>query len=284
MPSLRTPASRALDLLRRAAAISPYFQIAASGGKDSNAIFALVEDLRKEDPRVRVSACFWYMVKGIDCVERPIKILCRRLGDCPLYFVPHFALPDHLYLGESRPRSIDTKRRAVALKQVQSEDAGRLYFAAKLSGLPDGVVQSTAAKVIEDTDEDGVRSKVRIDGLKVDPWNDIWVLGGQRSRDSLERRAMLSSFRLQASDGVASGGRVGLNVKDRRVYPVHDWSADEVLAYCRAKKLPPAAPIGGKNGSNLEPRDALAVAALKKLYPRDYEKFIAVFPNAAGAD
>ena len=100
----------AVDLLRKAASLSPHFLIAASGGKDSNVLFPLLDDLRQEMPSVKFAAFHWYMVPpielcgkpGIDCVERPFRILCDRY-EVPLFFVPHYSLPDQLYLGEVRP-------------------------------------------------------------------------------------------------------------------------------------------------------------------------------------
>ena len=277
-----SPATRALALLERAFLISPYFMIMASGGKDSNVLFPLLEILQRRHPSVRAAACHWYLpVPGLDCVERPIHVLRRRLGDCPVFYVPHYTLPDHLWLGDMRPRTRETGPRAKTLKATECEDAARLQFAAHLSGLPDGIVRELAAQSLNEMDEDGKRPKVVVDGLKVDPWRDIWVLGGQRSRDSLERRAMISGFRKQKDAfGIATGGAVGLNMKERRVYPVHDWTADDVLAYCRATNCPPAAPLGGKNTTNLDPSNPQVMAVLRDRYPRDYEKVLAIFPGA----
>lgn len=277
----RTPPARALALLERAARESPYFLVAASGGKDSNVLFPLLEDLKKKDPRIRVGAFHMYMARGIECVERPIKVLCQRLG-APLFYVPHFALPDHLFLGEARERTSDAARRALGLKATECEDAARIYFAAHLSGLPEGAVDQAVARSQAPPEGEGESApRLKIEGLTVDPWRDVWVLRGERARDSLQRRAMISSFRLQRDAmGFATGGCVGLSPKERRVFPVHDWTANEVLAFARARRCPPAAPIGKTNGSNLEPADALAVAALRRLYPSDYARFVRLFPNA----
>jgi hypothetical protein len=95
---LPSPATRALALLERAFRISPYFLIMASGGKDSNVLFPLVQKLQAKHPSVRVAACHWYLpVPGLDCVERPIHALRRRFADCPIFYVPHYTLPDHLW-------------------------------------------------------------------------------------------------------------------------------------------------------------------------------------------
>lgn len=283
----RSPVQRALALLRKAAQTSPNFLVAASGGKDSNALFPLLQELGRELP-IRVACFHMYLpVPGLDCVERPIHVLRHRLGDCPIYYVPHFALPDHLWLGDIRERTAETKRRAKPLKATTCEDAARCYFAAHLSGLPDGTVQAAVNKSLgqADEDEEGTPAPPRIAGLTVNPWTDIWVLAGQRSRDSLERRAMLSSFRKQAGlGGVATGGAVGFNVKERRVYPLHDWTTSDVLAYCRVKRVPPPPPLGGLNTMNLDPSQPKVMGVLRRLYPKDYEKVLSVFPYARAED
>jgi hypothetical protein len=279
---LPSPATRALALLERAFRISPYFLIMASGGKDSNVLFPLVQKLQAKHPSVKLAACHWYLpVPGLDCVERPIHALRRRFKDCPIFYVPHYTLPDHLWLGDMRPRTRETGPRAKTLKATECEDAARLYYAAHLSGLPEEAVSAAANSSLDATDEDGKRPRVHIEGLSVDPWQDIWVLGGQRSRDSLERRAMISGFRKQKdASGIATGGAVGLNVKERRVYPVHDWTAQDVLSYCSATGVLPAAPLGGLNTTNLDPSNPKVMAVVRDRYPRDYEKVLAVFPGA----
>lgn len=292
-----------MALLRRAADITPYFLIQASGGKDSNVAFPLLADLRRENSAVRVAACHWYMVPpeeltgkpGIQCVERPVRILCAQL-EAPLFFAPRFNLMDVLYLGAGRRPTRDTRgcsecgakgrdeegevcercggsgQGAFVIKPVECEDAGRLSWAAQLAGLK-------RADLLE-KGEDGRRLHP-LDSLPVHPWTGIWSVLGQRSNDSLSRRAMISSFRLQQTDaGVATGGSVGFNPKQRRVFPVHDWTAQEVLAFARARKIPPAAQFGGINGSDLDPAEPASVETLKRLYPRDYERFMEMFPSA----
>ncbi len=311
----------AVDLLRKAASLSPHFLIAASGGKDSNVLFPLLDDLRQEMPSVKFAAFHWYMVPpfelcgkpGIDCVERPIRILCDRYK-VPLFFVPHYSLPDQLYLGEVRPSTAPVRgcerckmkghiadkscacegkgffvdgtictdcrcprcrgngQGVQALKATQCEDAGRLEYAAHLAGLRR---DDLLAK-----DSDG-RWLHPIGELPVHPWRDIWVLGGHRQSDSLERRAMISGFRMQAnSQGIAVGGQVGLNINERRVYPIYNWPSKSVLSFVRARKVPPAADLGDTNTTNLDPSQHAVVESLKTKYPRDYRRLLEVFPNA----
>lgn len=318
-----TPYQRAMALLRKAADVSPYFLISASGGKDSNVMFPLCGDLQKERPEVRFAALHWYTVPpiemtgkpGVQCVERPLRMLCARYKT-PLFFVPHYNLPDQLFLGEVRQHTIETKfcgrcggrgsikdtacafcegrgydrltkepcnacvcprckgngQGAQALKVTACEDAGRIEYAASLAG------RKRAEFQLKDAEGNYVHS---VDELSVHPWRDIWVLLGQRQVDSLERRAMISAFRMQAnSEGVAVGGRVGLNVKERRVYPICDWTTDEVHSFVRARGVPPAANLGSANTINMDPSQPGVMEQLKRLYPADYHRVREVFPNA----
>lgn len=316
--SRRTPKKRALELLRRAASTAPYFLIHASGGKDSNVAFPLLAELQREDPRVRFAALHWYMVPpeevggrgGIQCVERPVRVLCARYK-VPLLWVPHYTLPDRLYEGITRHGTSETRgcsvcagkggfvgsrprlrqlvkdgeeweacercggcgQGALAVKVAECEDAGRLDWAARLGGL-----KGRKDLTLRDADDQPLHP---VDALPVHPWRDIWCVSGHRSNDSLERRAMLSSFRMQKNEaGVVTGARPGLNVKERRVYPVFDWTTDDVLAYARASGCPPAADLGGLNTMNLDPRNPEVVERLKVKYPRDYARLLEVFPQA----
>lgn len=309
-----SPTARALDLLRRAARITPYFLIMASGGKDSNVAFPLLMDLQREMPQVRIAAQHWYTIpppemtggkRGMECVERPLRILAKQ-ARAPIFWAPHYTLTDALYLGEIRPPTRETRRcerclgkgrvdvegqptllmdegtrecprcrgvgmGAPRLRTTECEDAGRVAWAAQLAGV-------AVADLMPRDEKPAMRS---LDSLPVHPFTGIWTVWGQRLDDSLQRRAMITSFRAQRNAaGVVTGGRVGLNLKERRVFPIASWSAHDVLAFARARKLPPAASFGAVNTTNLDPAQPIVVECLKRYYPRDYERLLEVFPNA----
>lgn len=257
-----TPQARALELLNHAARRSPYFLIAASGGKDSNGIFPLLALLQKKNPAVVVRAYNLFMVRGLQCIERVIEALCKRYK-VPINYLPHPKFSDFVYQGFCGPRT-DASVTAPMVKPVDVELAARVHFAAVMSELE---YEDFTIRKGEETPRKGLSD------LKVDPF-DIWVVSGHRKSDSLERRAMLTSFRRQP------GGREGLNVNEMRVYPVFDWSAKEVLAYCRAHDLPPAADLGKRNNAGIDPGIPESMRALRDLYPADFERVCAVFPLA----
>ena len=92
---------------------------------------------------------------------------------------------------------------------------------------------------------------------------------------------MISGFRMQAnSQGIAVGGQVGLNINERRVYPIYNWPSKSVLSFVRARRVPPAADLGDTNTTNLDPSQHAVVESLKTKYPRDYRRLLEVFPNA----
>ena len=265
-----TPLIRARARLAHAAGIYPYFLISASGGKDSNILFPLLDELR---PRPAIGAYHYTILRGLQCVERPIEVLCRRYKVPVLYSIAS-QLPTMLFEGYCRPRTAVVKRaRQVQLNMVDVELRGRLWFAAHLSGMdPDDFVPA-----------EGEEAKRALSDLKVDPFK-IWYVGGQRQNDSLERRAMLSQFRRQQRDlgdaKIPSGGQLGINPKQRRIYPICDWSTDEVLAYVRALGLPAAADLGKGTNQGVNPGDPACMRAMRDRYPADFARLVSRFPLA----
>lgn len=79
---------------------------------------------------------------------------------------------------------------------------------------------------------------------------------------------------------MSTGGEIGLNPKERRVYPLCDWATADVLAYCRGMRLPPAADLGKTSTSGVNPGDGPCMLAMRKHYPKDFERVVARFPNA----
>lgn len=246
--------------------------VAASGGKDSNVMFPLLEKLRAERPEVRVAGFHYTLCRGLACVERPIELLSRRY-DFPFKIFVHSILPQLVYEGFCRGRS-DSANRAYKARLAMNdiELAARVWFAAELSGVdPDDLLPREG--------EEGARKSLA--DLKVDPFA-IWYVGGQRQVDSLERRAMLSQFRRQLdANGRPTGGDLGFNPKERRLYPICDWSTKEVYAYARLMNLPPAADLGKSNSSGINPGDPITMRALRDNYPKDFAKLCELFPLAA---
>lgn len=274
MPTAATPIQRARRRIERAGDLSKHFLISASGGKDSNAIFPLLAEYRDKHPGTTIGAFHYTRCKGMQCVERPIEVLCKRY-DVPIHYLPHPDMARHLYEGFCRPRTAVAERAYKALiKMTDMEDAARLWYACLLSN-------TTVDDLLPQHEED--EAKLSLRDLDVDPYS-IWVCAGQRLNDSLERRAMLSSFRRQMKDvgdlRLPTGGDVGINPKQRRLYPVADWSSNEVLAYCRAMRLPAPADLGGKDSSGVNPANADAMLALKNRYPADFNLLCVRFPQA----
>lgn len=267
-----SPIARAKARFERAASIYPYFLISASGGKDSNVMPPLMADLRAKNQDVRVGGFHYTICRGLVCVERPIEILSKRY-DFPVKYIVHSMLPSLIYQGYCRPRTgiANTAYKAV-LKMNDVELAARVWFAALHSEVdPDDLLPR------EGEDE----ARLSLADLKVDPWK-IWYVGGQRQNDSLERRAMLSQFRRQQdSRGLPTGGDLGFNPKERRLYPICDWSSKEVYDYCRLMKLPAAADLGRSNSSGINPGDHPTMKALRDNYPKDFAKLLEIFPQAA---
>jgi 3'-phosphoadenosine 5'-phosphosulfate sulfotransferase (PAPS reductase)/FAD synthetase len=267
-----TPLQRARQRLAYCAGIYPYFLISASGGKDSNALFPLLAEYRDKNPGTTIGAFHYTRCKGMQCVERPIETLSRRYG-VPVYYLPHPDMPQHLYEGFCRPRTVVAERAYQSLiKMVDMENAARLWYACLLSGV-------SVDDLLPQAEEE--EAKLTLGDLKVDPFA-VWVCAGQRMNDSLHRRAMLSGFRRQLKEvgnlKLPTGGNIGINPKQRRLYPVADWSSVEVLAYCRVMKLPAAADLGGKDSSGVNPSNKEAMRALKARYPADFNRLAERFP------
>lgn len=99
-----------------------------------------------------------------------------------------------------------------------------------------------------------------------------WIAYGQRSDESLERRAMLNKLK---TSGFA-------DPKTRRFYPLTEWSAKDVFAYLRIRRIVPAPPLGARRlvqstGIDLE-RETLQ--AMRDQFPDDFAKLCRVFPFA----
>lgn len=195
-----------------------------SGGKDSSVCLDLASSLFD-----RVVCVFWYMVPGLECVDRPLLATTKRYN-AELIQVPHFSL-------------------SIALKN------------AEFSPHRHGVLHTKAVLRYRDV-EAYVREKTGIE----------WVLQGQRKVDSLERRGMLRQIEN------ANGG-LPIDVARKRVYPISSWSHRDVYAYVRAKKIALVPPFGSGRNSEVG-FDPVTIRELKTKYPRDYSRFLEMFPYA----
>lgn len=98
-------------------------------------------------------------------------------------------------------------------------------------------------------------------------FNRDWIISGIKRADSLARRGMLKT----AVDGISK--------KDRKIYPIIDWSHKQVFAYCTLNKLPLSVFYGlGRKMSIWVPNldDMLLIRAH---FPQDYAKIVAKFPE-----
>lgn len=96
-----------------------------------------------------------------------------------------------------------------------------------------------------------------------------WIAAGERIADSIVRRAMIKN----------SGS---IDDKRGRIYPVAHWNKQEVMRYIahHRLKLAPEMSVLGHSFRSLEPGELTAV---KKHYPRDFEKIVEWFPLAEAA-
>lgn len=100
-----------------------------------------------------------------------------------------------------------------------------------------------------------------------------WVAVGHKACDSLDRRAMLSTF------------PDGLSHVSRRAFPVRSWTQNDVWSYVNQRKIP--LPVrfaigtsGRMSGFTLQPE---ALIQLRKRFPEDYRRVIEMFPDAEAA-
>lgn len=91
-----------------------------------------------------------------------------------------------------------------------------------------------------------------------------WTFYGMKKADSMNRRLMLNTYENGISD-------------TNKVYPLHEWSNKEVLAYMKANKLPEpvrySKNASGGVGFNIE-----CYLYLKHNEPNDLQKMLKAFP------
>jgi len=93
---------------------------------------------------------------------------------------------------------------------------------------------------------------------------EAFIAYGHRMDESLPRRGMLK-------------GRAGYLEKERRVYPLWNWSSKDVFAYLRARRIPLPVQLGKGDVSGVD-LTLPAMSVLKEHYPDDYARVREVFP------
>jgi sulfate adenylyltransferase subunit 2 len=98
-------------------------------------------------------------------------------------------------------------------------------------------------------------------------YNISWIAQGVRRDESLARRGMLAHL------------PYGIDERNKKLYPIADLSAKQVMAYIKLNKLllPPEYQHGLKHDFSVPDVDLLVY--LKNNYPNDYKKVIAEFPH-----
>lgn len=97
----------------------------------------------------------------------------------------------------------------------------------------------------------------------------FWIAAGERIADSIVRRAMI------VKDGT-------INEKRGRIFPIAHWRKAHVKAYIKQHDLRVSAEAAvlGYSFRDLSPR---TVWLVRKHYPEDYQRIIAMYPQAEAA-
>ena len=97
-----------------------------------------------------------------------------------------------------------------------------------------------------------------------------WVAEGIRAGESLPRRGQIK---------MASGG---IDMRNKKVYPVATWSRQDVMHYIKREKL--MLPIEYNHGlrGDFSTPDAMLLLYLKNNFPDDYRKVVERFPQLEG--
>lgn len=197
----------------------------AVGGlsKDSAAVLALAcQEIGPE----RVIPVHRALVRGLECVEQPIRMQLRMF---------HVKRP---LIVLSDPDAITLHAEGTLSKRPGSGRGGR-YRLTELAEL--------------------ARRRARAP--------DAWSASGERRTDSFGRSGMFK----QLHNGIAW--------TRRWLYPVWDWSAEQVRALVRLHRLP-LAPTWGQGASTGFRLDANCLARLRAQWPDDFARVLDQFPLA----
>jgi len=92
-----------------------------------------------------------------------------------------------------------------------------------------------------------------------------WLVSGEKKMDSLPRRIMIK----HEGDGV--------DLKHKKIYPIADWTENDVMKYIKIKKLP--LPINYQFGfRNIDSLQKNSLLWIKNNFYEDYLKIKEVFP------
>ena len=97
--------------------------------------------------------------------------------------------------------------------------------------------------------------------------NVSWIIDGAKKTDSMARRGMLANL------------SEGIDERNRKIYPLADWSDRKVMAYIKANRLmlPVEYQHGFRRDFNVPTIEKLVY--LKNNFSGDYRKIIAEFPQ-----
>jgi phosphoadenosine phosphosulfate reductase len=99
-------------------------------------------------------------------------------------------------------------------------------------------------------------------------FNVSWIIYGYKRQDSLERRGIINSNCIECD---------GVDIRNRKIYPLANWSNREVIAYLKQKRLP--LPVDYQYGfRDINTFKGPALLWLYRNFPEDYELVKAQYP------
>lgn len=99
-----------------------------------------------------------------------------------------------------------------------------------------------------------------------------WIIYGYKRVDSLQRRGIMNA---NCHDGEQYKG--GIDVRNRKIYPLANWSEKEVFKYLKMKKLP-LAPDYHAGFRDINTFKGRALLWLYHNHPEDYETLKKQYP------
>lgn len=96
-----------------------------------------------------------------------------------------------------------------------------------------------------------------------------WCIYGMKQNDGMNRRLMLRSYNMNA-----------INEKTKNAYPLSEWSNSDVMKYIQLNNLIQPLKYNNDRSSGCEVGSIDYLLYLRKNYPNDLKKVIAIFPMA----